>query len=94
MPHEQLPPEEDRVSINEAARLLGVHHSTARRLIAKRKLGAWRVGGRYVLSRREVLAFPERTGPGQPAKGGAATPAHTMTEAEAHRFLIENGYYK
>lgn len=57
---DELPAREYRVGVRESARLLGVHIGAVYRWIRRGKLEAWLVGGRYVLDRRKVLAFPQR----------------------------------
>lgn len=89
--HDELPPPGRRVGVREAARLLGVHVGAVYRWLRRGKLGAWTIGGRYVLDHDEVLAFPRRSGPetvGQGVPQGHTLPSH----AEAAALLRQRGF--
>lgn len=86
----ELPPPEDRISVKEAARLLGTHTSAVYRAITASRLGGWRIYGRHVLSRAEVLASVRRSGPAATEGAPAQLPPH----GEAVRRLGEAGYLK
>jgi excisionase family DNA binding protein len=75
----------DLIGVAEAARLLRVHVSCIYRWLHTGKLPAWRVVGRWWLSRADVLAVPEQVGPGV---AQASTPSH----AEARALLRRAGY--
>lgn len=53
---------EDRIDARAAGRLLGLHVSTVLRWLLEGKLRGYRVGGRYWLSRADVLAKVEVVG--------------------------------
>jgi excisionase family DNA binding protein len=77
-----MPLPDDLIETKTAARLLKVHVSAIYRWIASGKLPSWRVGGRHKLSRRDVEAFPQRSGPEEPAKNEGQKP-RVPTHAEA-----------
>jgi len=53
----------DLISITEAARIRKVSHGAIQDLIKRDKLAAFNVGGRHLLSRKEVESFqPEPIG--------------------------------
>jgi excisionase family DNA binding protein len=62
----------DLIAIPEAAKILRVHVTSVYRYVMRRQLPAYKVGGRYWLSRGDVLGFVQRTGPGEEGGGGAA----------------------
>ncbi len=84
-----LPLPADLINVSAAARLLGTHCSCIYRWIASGKLPAWRIGGRYKLSRAEVVAFPKRSGPGIPDKAGGKV---VMTHEQAQALLRQAGW--
>jgi excisionase family DNA binding protein len=84
----ELPPPERRVGVKEAARLLGVHCSCVYRWLSSGRLPAWRIGGRWQLSRDDVLGFPQRCGPGEVRQGGVGA----LSDAEAAALLRGRGY--
>ena len=57
----------DLIPISEAARVRSVTHTAIRDLIQRGKLSAYEVGGRRLLSRKEVTAF-EPQPVGRPTK--------------------------
>jgi excisionase family DNA binding protein len=60
----------DMISISEAARIRNVSHGAIQDLIKREKLNSFTVGGRRLLSRKEVENFkPEPVG--RPAKEAA-----------------------
>ena len=81
---------EDTIGVVEAAKLLKVHVSCIYRWLHGKRIAAWRVGGRWWLSRAEVLAVPQRVGPGEVLASPAQRP--TLTHAQAVALLREKGY--
>ncbi len=55
---------DDLISISEASRVRGVTHGAIQDLIKREKLTSYKIGGRRLLSRREVEKFK----PGQVGK--------------------------
>jgi excisionase family DNA binding protein len=81
----------DPITVAEGARMLRVHLTTMYRFILRGQVPAVRVGGRWRLSRADVLAFVRRTGPAEAAgqgRGRAPVPTH----AEAEALLRREGY--
>jgi excisionase family DNA binding protein len=56
---ENRPLPDDLISTPKAARLLDVHISTIRQWFFKGRIRGWRVGGRWKVSRAEVLNVPK-----------------------------------
>jgi excisionase family DNA binding protein len=50
-----LLPDAERITINEAAELLGVHRNTIRNLILRQELAAERIGARIIRIRKQDL---------------------------------------
>lgn len=61
----QLP--DDAISTTAAAHLLKVHPSTVVRWVMSGKLPGWKVEGRFLVSRADVLARVIRVAPAKPA---------------------------
>lgn len=80
----------DPISISAAASLLRVHTSAVHRWVHAGRVGAWKVGGRWVLSRAEILAVPRRTGPALPQS--AVPPGAAPSHAEAVAVLRASGF--
>jgi excisionase family DNA binding protein len=80
----------DLVTVRKAASLLDVAASAVYRWIAARKIVAYRVGGRWRLSEKDVKAFPLRNDEGFVA--GPAEGARHVTHAEAAARLRGLGY--
>jgi excisionase family DNA binding protein len=81
----------DLIAIPEAAKILRVHVTSVYRYVMRRQLPAYKVGGRYWLSRGDVLGFVQRTGPG--GEGGDPGPrAPVPSHAEAVALLRKEGY--
>ena len=78
----------DLMSPRAAARLLGIHHATAYRMIHDGRLRAWRRGGTvFRVSRTDVLALLE---PYQPAPPLTAHRDHgDPAQSEGHRRACE-----
>jgi excisionase family DNA binding protein len=80
----------DLIAIPEAAKILRVHVTSVYRYVMRRQLPAYKVGGRYWLSRGDVLGFVQRTGPGE--EGGEGPRAPVPSHAEAVALLRREGY--
>jgi excisionase family DNA binding protein len=87
-----FPPAKDVLDVQAAARILGVHVSCIYRLITSKRLRAWRVGGRYKLSKSDVLAQISCTlsEPKEEVSERKEAPSH----ADAVVQLARNGYLK
>jgi excisionase family DNA binding protein len=85
-----LPLPKDIIDVQAAARLLSVHVSCIYRLITSGRLRSWRVGGRYKLSKADVLAQISCTvdGPKEEVSERKESPSH----ADAVAQLARNGY--
>lgn len=51
---------QDTLTVTEAAKELGVHRTTVWRLVKSGELVAYRIGGRWLLQRADVVAYIER----------------------------------
>jgi excisionase family DNA binding protein len=80
----------DLIAIPEAAKMLRVHVTSVYRYVMRRQLAAYKVGGRYWLSRADVLGFVQRTGPGE--ERGEERRAPVPSHAEAVALLRKEGY--
>lgn len=63
----ELPDIKDMISISEAAQIRAVSHGAIQDLIKRGRLSAFEVGGRRLLSRKEVESFQPKS-VGRPAK--------------------------
>ena len=78
---------DDRLSLQEAADLLGVHYMTAYRYVRTGRLVAGRVGNQWYVPRSSITSMRP---PSAPGRGTRATTSHTRDyTGELTTFLIE-----
>jgi excisionase family DNA binding protein len=73
--------DDEQIELQEAADRLGVHYQTAYRWVRAGRLPAHLMGGRYLISAADLVAFDEqRKAPGPPTRPSAA-----RLDRQAHR---------
>ena len=63
----EQPDIKDMISISDAAQIRGVSHGAIQDLIKRKRLASFDIGGRRLLSRKEVESFQPKS-VGRPAK--------------------------
>jgi excisionase family DNA binding protein len=83
----------DLIDVAVVARILQVHVSAVYRWLERGRIVGYRIGGRWRLSRADVMAFVRRTGPDVYCINGKATgpPVDQVSHDDAMRLLRESG---
>lgn len=58
-----MPDEQQALTVNEAAKMLGVHRDTIMSMVKRQDLNASRVGAKYLIPRKSLSAYIENSRP-------------------------------